>query len=116
MGQAAPLGRPFIALVVEDEPDLRELATSLLEETELEVAEAESGEQALSFLRKRANEVAMVFTDVNLPGRLDGIDRRRSRCPFLAVDPGFGHVGWNQPAPDHPSIQRPVHAEALASA
>jgi CheY-like chemotaxis protein len=36
---------------VEDEPELRYLAGSLLEETDLEVAEAENGEQALSFLR-----------------------------------------------------------------
>jgi len=74
MDRTGPGERPFIALVVEDEPDLRSLAASVLEETELEVAEANSGEEALSFLRKRGDEVAMMFVDVNLGGRLDGID------------------------------------------
>ena len=47
MDRTGPGERPFIALVVEDEPDLRSLAASVLEETELEVAEAENGAEAL---------------------------------------------------------------------
>jgi len=105
MGQSKhPLARPFIALVVEDEPELRYMAGSLLEETDLEVAEAETGEQALSFLRKRAEEVAMMFVDVNLPGKLNGHRFSTRRRSFLALDScgcdlqGYGPASY-RPAP-----------------
>ena len=67
-----------VVLVVEDDAALRELATALLEETELTVVEAESAEQAVAYLREHGGEVAMVFTDVRLPGRLDGVDLARA--------------------------------------
>jgi DNA-binding NtrC family response regulator len=107
MGQAGPLERPFIALVVEDERDLRSLAASLLEEAELEVAEAESGEQALSFLRKRGSEVAMMFTDVNLGGRLDGVDLAHAAAhswPWIRVVVTTG--GMERPLNDLPRTAR----------
>ena len=68
---------PFIALVVEDQPDVRDLAAAILEETDLAVAEAESAEQALAFLRAKAQDVAMIFVDVKLPGGIDGVDVAR---------------------------------------
>ena len=34
---------PHVALIVEDDPDLRDLAAALLEETDLDVVEVESG-------------------------------------------------------------------------
>ncbi len=52
----------------EDDRDLRDLAAAVLEETSLRVVEAESGEEALDYLRLHADEVAFVFTDVRLPG------------------------------------------------
>ena len=48
------MGRAFkpIALVVEDDPDQRELLTLLLEESELHVFSCESAEAALRILDK----------------------------------------------------------------
>ena len=78
MGRAQQTARhPFIALVVEDQPDVRDLAAAILEETDLAVAEAESAEQALAFLRAKARDVAMIFVDVKLPGGIDGVDVAR---------------------------------------
>jgi CheY-like chemotaxis protein len=63
-----------IALVVEDDPVIRELAAALLEETELRVVECEDAEQAFAALCKFGEDVALIFADVRLPGLLDGVD------------------------------------------
>ncbi|HEX2555295.1 MAG TPA: response regulator [Microvirga sp.] len=86
MGQAELPYRT--ALVVEDDRDLRDLAATLLEETTLRVVEAESAEQALHFLRDRADEVAFAFVDVRLPCLMDGVDLARTvslKWPWIRV-------------------------------
>ncbi len=74
MGQAR---NPHIALVIEDQPEVRDLAAAILEESDLDVAEAATAEEALSFLDEHGSEVAMIFVDVKLPGRMDGVDLAR---------------------------------------
>jgi DNA-binding NtrC family response regulator len=64
---------PHLALIVEDDPDVRALAGALLEETLLNVVEVESAEAALECLQERGGEVAMLFADVRLPGPMDGV-------------------------------------------
>jgi CheY-like chemotaxis protein len=44
---------PRLALIVEDDADVRDLAAALLEETPLDVVEVESAEAALDCLRER---------------------------------------------------------------
>lgn len=66
-----------VALIVEDDPDLRELGAALLEETELRVVECEDAEQALAVLAREGENVALVFADIRLPGLLDGVDLAR---------------------------------------
>ncbi len=68
-----PVTGTRIALVVEDEPELRELAASLLDETELTAIGCASAEAALDVLRVRGGEVALVFADVRLAGAMNGI-------------------------------------------
>ena len=63
-----------IALIVEDDPDLRVLAAALLEESDLRVVECEDAEQAFAELCKQPDEVALIFADIRLPGLLDGVD------------------------------------------
>jgi DNA-binding NtrC family response regulator len=72
MGQASPF-KP-IALVVEDDASQRELAVVLLEESEMGVIECESAEAALIVLEKMGDCVSMMFTDVNLAGKIDGVE------------------------------------------
>ena len=71
---------PHVALIVEDDPDVRELAAALLEETELDVVEVESAEAALDCLQERGGEVAMIFADVRLPGEMDGVQLAKAAC------------------------------------
>jgi CheY-like chemotaxis protein len=76
MGQGSECIR--VALIVEDDNDLRALAVALLEETELRVVEASSAEQALQYLRYNAGDVAFLFSDVKLPCVMDGVDLART--------------------------------------
>jgi len=75
MGQARPLRS--IALVIEADHDQRALIATLLEETELQVIECDSAEAALAVLQMKGKRIAMVFTDVELAGRLDGVEFAR---------------------------------------
>jgi CheY-like chemotaxis protein len=87
-----------IALIVEDDPHLRELAAALLEETDLRVMECESAEEAFSILCRDGDDVAMIFVDIRLPGVLDGMDlARRVRALWpeasVVVTSGFSPEG-----------------------
>ena len=65
-----------IALVVEDDPDVRSLAATLIEETDLDVVEEDSAEAALAFLKANARSVALLFADIRLR-RMDGVELAR---------------------------------------
>ena len=81
--------------MVEDEPEIRQLAETLLEETELEVVGCPSAEEALAVLRQRGGEVALVFADVRLAGEMDGLQLARAVATLwprarLVVTSGHG--------------------------
>ena len=85
-----------IALIVEDDPGVRELAAALLEETDLRVVECEDADQAFAALCKYGNDIAMIFADVRLPGLLDGVDlaqRVKVLWPRIAVVVTSGYPG-----------------------
>ncbi|HEX8165342.1 MAG TPA: response regulator [Beijerinckiaceae bacterium] len=65
-----------VALVVEDDPDVRSLAATLIEETDLDVVEEDSAEGALAYLKRHAGEVALLFADIRLR-RMDGVELAR---------------------------------------
>jgi CheY-like chemotaxis protein len=67
-----------IALIVEDDSEIRGLAAALLEETDLEVVETSSAEEALDYLRAHASDVAFLFADVRLPCLMSGVDLART--------------------------------------
>lgn len=78
---AAPEAAPRaerLALVVEDDREVRSLAEALLEETELVVVGCDSAEAALAVLQARGGDVALVFADVRLAGAMDGIQLARA--------------------------------------
>jgi CheY-like chemotaxis protein len=76
MGQKIEPSR--IALIVEDDFEVRGLAAALLEETDLKVVEAASAEEALNYLRDHAEEVAFLFADIRLPCLMNGVDLART--------------------------------------
>ena len=60
-------------VVVEDEPFVRELAICELEDCGFAVDGFGTADEALRHLVRHAAETAVVFTDVQMPGRLDGL-------------------------------------------
>ena len=85
-----------IALIVEDDPIVRELAATLLEESDLHVVECEDAEQALAMLCKHGDDIALIFADVRLPGLLDGVDlalRVKVLWPRIAMLVTTGYPG-----------------------
>ena len=83
MGLGQPKRR--IALIVEDDAEIRLITTAAIEESELEIIECESAEAALATMLLRGQDVAMIFADIRLSGVMDGIDLAREakmRCPI----------------------------------
>jgi CheY-like chemotaxis protein len=76
-------------LVVEDDREVREVALAVIEAAGYRVLEAASGDDALRLLQAHPDlRVDVLFTDVAMPGRLDGIDLAdvaRSLRPGLQV-------------------------------
>ena len=86
MAQARP--RRSVALIVENNQDERSLLATLLEESELEIVECESAEAALAVMHIKAERMAMLFTDIELAGIMDGLELARiftSHCPNASV-------------------------------
>jgi DNA-binding NtrC family response regulator len=69
-----------VALIVEDDPYVRELAAALLGETDFDMVEVEDAEAALAYLKNRGGEVAMMFADIRLPGMMDGVQLAKAAC------------------------------------
>lgn len=59
-------------LIVEDSYLLLEIVASLFESQGVRVLEASTGEAALTLLRSRGHEIDWLFTDIHLPGLIDG--------------------------------------------
>lgn len=76
-------------LIVEDDRDVRELAMAVLEAADYRVLEAASGDDAYRLLLAHPDlRIDLLFTDIVMPGRLDGIDlaqEARALRPELKV-------------------------------
>jgi CheY-like chemotaxis protein len=70
MMSKSPSGRAVV-LIVEDEPLVRMMVIELFEDEGFEVLEAANADQALGIFRER-DDVALLFTDVEMPGSIDG--------------------------------------------
>ena len=67
---------PVVVLVVDDEAILRFIVSEVLEDNGFQVLEAEDAEAALEVLADQPR-VHVLFTDINMPGALDGLDLAR---------------------------------------
>ena len=80
--------RSTTILIVEDEILVRELLVTELEEIGYNVVAVDTGEDALAVLRDRKQEIDWLFTDIRLPGVIDGwrvADEFRLSHPFRPV-------------------------------
>lgn len=85
---------PPTILVVEDEPLVRLVGTLLLEDAGFNVLEASNAEEALRVL-EASPDVKIVFTDVEMPGALDGLGLARcihERWPSIGIIVTSGRV------------------------
>ena len=83
-GQASP---PRSVLLVEDEAMISELVADVLQEHGFTVHEAATGNEALTYLDK-GGAADIMFTDVNLPGGIDGTElaiRVRAMRPDMPI-------------------------------
>ncbi|MFP5284474.1 MAG: response regulator [Thermoanaerobaculia bacterium] len=73
-------------LLVEDEPDTRELVRLTLELDGHEVLEAATAEEAI--VRARADRPSLILMDLSLAGQFDGLEATKR----LRADPAFDEV------------------------
>jgi two-component system cell cycle sensor histidine kinase/response regulator CckA len=71
-----PAARPLVVLV-EDEELIRKLLERVLESAEYEVLAAPDGERALKLIEGRAGELALLLTDLVMPG-MNGLELARA--------------------------------------
>jgi response regulator RpfG family c-di-GMP phosphodiesterase len=71
-----PLTPPIPILIVDDEADLRDLLVEALQDQGYAAEGAEGGAQALALVRQK--HFPVVFTDLNMPGGLSGLELLRA--------------------------------------
>src|SRR5690349_4339113 len=93
MARAIPGQRPVV-LVVEDESLIRTAAMDMVEEAGFEAIAASDADEAIRILESR-NDIHAVFTDVQMPGSMDGLRLARvvrNRWPPVALIVTSGHT------------------------
>ena len=71
-----------IVLIVEDEADLREVASELFRSIGYEVLSAGNGQDAIDILKRRG-DINILFTDVMMPNGMSGIELARFTRQFF---------------------------------
>ncbi len=66
--------KPPIAVIVEDEVAVRDVAVVLFEESEMRVISCDNAEKAFTVLCQHGPQTAVLFTDIRLAGLMDGVD------------------------------------------
>ncbi len=75
-GDCVPLTTPIPILIVDDEADLRNLLVEALTDEGYAVEGAEDGAKALDLVRSK--HFPVIFTDLNMPGGLSGLELLRA--------------------------------------
>jgi DNA-binding NtrC family response regulator len=86
--------RIIVVVVVEDEILVRLSVVAALEAADFEVFEASHAAEALVILKREAVRVHVVFTDVHMPGLMDGLmlaHHVRRHWPTIALLVASGH-------------------------
>ncbi len=95
-------------VLVDDNPEVRQLTEFILQDSGYEVLSAEDAEEALRIVAEKRDKVCLVMSDISLPG-MDGRELRRQildRFPELPVM----LVSGSAPAPDESAetfLQKP---------
>jgi DNA-binding NtrC family response regulator len=95
-----------IVLVVEDEPLIRTVLIDAFEEAGFTVLDASDGDHAVQMLEQNANRVCALFSDINLPGSMNGVllaKHARNHWPWIGVVLASG-----RPKPDKSAMPENV--------
>jgi len=110
-------GQGETILVVEDNPDVKSVAMALLEQLNYRACHADNAHEALRLLADRS--VDLVFTDVMLPGGLDGVELAATIGELYPDTPVLLTSGYAKALHrPHglPILRKPYQIEALAQA
>src|SRR5262249_9675105 len=105
-------------LVVEDQPEVRQMAVRALKAEGYDVVEAKDGRDALDLLTADRPPIALVVTDLALP-RLDGLALARELATVLPDIPVLMMTGYTSSelmrrsamAHGHPLLEKPFTAD-----
>ena len=106
---------PRTILVVEDNRDVKNVAVSLLEQLGYKTIAVESASEALDVLAS-GQMVNLVFTDVALPGQLDGLALARKvidRYRTIPIVLTTGYTRAFDSDPEFPVLRKPYQIAAL---
>ncbi len=87
--------QPKVVLVAEDDDFIREIVTDLLSENGHVVLQVANAAQALEILRESSHKVDLLFTDVKMPGRMDGMELAAlvaATWPDIRILIASGHI------------------------
>src|SRR5271156_3576987 len=87
--------KPIVVIVVEDEPMVRMAAVGAFEDAGFEVLEGKNAQAALLILKTEGGRVQALFTDVEMPGAMDGLMLARQihmDWPLITVMVASGQV------------------------
>jgi CheY-like chemotaxis protein len=110
------MSRPTV-LVVEDVPQVRATAVSILKRIGCEVLDAFNGHDALNILKAHP-EVDVLFADVRMPGMSGPELVEAARClrPELRAILTSGYIGREDAPKDVPFVPKPWRAQDLVRA
>lgn len=83
------------AVVVEDDPMIMMETSYILEEAGFRVYEAYDGDEAITLLEDKWESTVLLFSDVDMPGKLNGFGLAREvadRWPLIEIVIASGHV------------------------
>jgi PAS domain S-box-containing protein len=106
---------PWTILVVEDNKDVKNVAVSLLEQLGYKTIAVESAAEALDVLAS-GQTVNLLFTDVALPGQLDGLALARKvtdRYGGIPIVLTTGYTRAFDSEPEFPVLRKPYQIAAL---
>lgn len=110
---AAPAGATV--LVVEDNDEVRAVTVSLLEQLGYRTIAVDNAATALEILAS-PQPVSIVFSDVVLPGEIDGLSlacTARARYPDVPVVLTTGYTRVFDSEPEYPVLRKPYQISAL---
>jgi CheY-like chemotaxis protein len=110
---AAPAGARV--LVVEDNYEVRAVTVSLLEQLGYQTVAVEHAAAALEILAS-SHQITVIFSDVVLPGEIDGLLLARTvkaRYPDIPVVLTTGYTRVFEAEPEFPVLRKPYQISAL---